>query len=205
MPPRRRRSLAVAAVAAGLALAGCGSTGGDGLYGFKRPEPLQVGGVALPDATAPRGAPPVALRAPKGGMLLAFFGYTSCPDECPATLADLRQALRLLPAGTRPHANVAFITVDPARDTRPVMRRYVGRFSPDWHALRPAGAAALHAAERPFRAASRRGSGTAGGGYDVAHSLETYGIDDRGTVVVEWPYGTTSAAIASDVRKLLGG
>lgn len=201
----RRTSRAVLLVTALLALAGCGDRGDDGLYGFVRPKPLQVGGAALPDVSAPASAAPMRFRAAKDGMLLVFFGYTSCPDECPATLADLRQAERLLPAAERSRTSVALVTVDPARDTPAVLQRYVRRFATDWHALRPADPAQQRAAERAFRSASRLEAKTAHGTYGVAHTLEVYGVDDRGTVIVEWPYGTSAAAIAADVRKLLGG
>ena len=203
----RTRSLAApAALALALVvLAGCGGgTGEDGLHGFTRPEPLQVGGAALPDVMRAPGAPPMAFRAPSGGMLLVFFGYTHCPDECPTTLADLRQAQRLLDPADRARTSVAFVTVDPARDTRPVLRSYVRRFSSAWHGLRPATKAQQRAAEQPFRVGTRAMPPGTGGGYEVAHSLETYGVDDHGTVVVEWRYGTAAAAIAADVRHLLG-
>ena len=61
------------------------------LVGLTRdPEP-QVDGVALPDVS--RGGAPFDFRAPDGGLLVVYFGYTNCPDVCPTTMADLRVAL----------------------------------------------------------------------------------------------------------------
>ena len=61
-----------------------------------------------------------------GHASLLFFGYTSCPDVCPATLAILREVQRQAPlAGLR----FLFITVDPERDTPVVLKQYLGAFS----------------------------------------------------------------------------
>jgi protein SCO1/2 len=65
-----------------------------------------------------------------GKFLLVFFGYTNCPDLCPATLDTIAQSLKLLgnaAADIRP----VFITVDPARDSPAIMGRYVALFSPN--------------------------------------------------------------------------
>ena len=64
-----------------------------------------------------------------GHPVLLYFGYTSCPDICPTTLASIAEALRLLgprAAALRP----LFVTVDPARDTPPVLRDYLRAFDP---------------------------------------------------------------------------
>lgn len=64
-----------------------------------------------------------------GRWQLVFFGYTSCPDICPTTLAYMASALDLLGARADQVAPL-FITVDPARDTVPVLAEYVAAFHP---------------------------------------------------------------------------
>ena len=64
-----------------------------------------------------------------GRWQLVFFGFTNCPDICPTTLAYMASVLDLL--GPRPEQVAPlFITVDPARDTVPVMAEYVSNFHP---------------------------------------------------------------------------
>src|SRR5688500_2711877 len=53
----------------------------------------------------------------RGDAVLLFFGYTSCPDICPTTMAELKQALEKLDKEDAKDVQVLFITVDPARDT----------------------------------------------------------------------------------------
>ena len=64
-----------------------------------------------------------------GEPLLVFFGFTYCPDVCPTTLADITSWLEGLGEGTK-SLNVAFITVDPERDTSEALAAYVENFHP---------------------------------------------------------------------------
>lgn len=59
---------------------------------------------------------------------LLFFGYTHCPDECPATMADIRLALQDVPASVAAQTYVVFVTTDVRRDTGPVIERWLGNF-----------------------------------------------------------------------------
>ncbi|HWA80385.1 MAG TPA: SCO family protein [Acetobacteraceae bacterium] len=94
-------------------------------------------------SVAERAAAPVGgafrLLSSKGGIvteksfpgkyLLIYFGYTSCPDICPTALAGIARAMaRLGPRAAEVQA--LFITIDPARDTPALLRRYVAQFSP---------------------------------------------------------------------------
>ncbi len=64
-----------------------------------------------------------------GRPTLLYFGYTSCPDECPTAMADIAGALRTTPSALRGQTRVVFVTTDPARDTPQVLRRWLDQFS----------------------------------------------------------------------------
>ena len=64
-----------------------------------------------------------------GRATMVFFGFTSCPDVCPTTLADITGWLEAL-GEDADLLNVVFITVDPTRDTVEAMAEYVGYFHP---------------------------------------------------------------------------
>lgn len=200
------RLLSVAAVllAGALLLSACG--GGEqqasGLKGFTRDPVPEVGGVSLPDVGPAAAGRPVPMRARPGNVLVVYFGFTSCPDICPTTLADVRGALRRLPADQRRRVEVAMVTVDPARDTATVMRNYVGHFFDSWRAYRTTDPVALEDAEKAF-GASHSTTPAKGGGYDVVHSAFTYVVDDRGRVLVEWPFGMPRRDIAADLSTIL--
>lgn len=65
-----------------------------------------------------------------GKMTLVFFGYTNCPDICPATLDKMTAALNLLGADAGDKVQPLFITTDPARDNQEAMKAYVSKFHP---------------------------------------------------------------------------
>src|SRR5581483_5506080 len=65
----------------------------------------------------------------RGKAVVVFFGYTQCPDVCPATLATLADAMKKLGADAD-RVQVLFVTVDPARDTPDLLKQYVPAFDP---------------------------------------------------------------------------
>jgi protein SCO1 len=184
-------------------LLGACTPGGSGhaLHGIRMAKPLVVGDVAVREVREAGPPAPFVFRAPPGELLYVFFGYAHCPDVCPTTLADLRRALRLLgPDAAR--VEVAFVTVDPARDSVALLAPFVHAFVPGAHALQPASQEELANAERAFGAASsvsRRGDGTV----DVSHTGASYVVDHGGHVLVQWDYGITPANMAADLRVLL--
>jgi protein SCO1/2 len=184
--------------------AGCGGSDSVELRGMTRTPALAVGDVRLPEH-AGSGGRRGAMRAPDSGLLLAYFGYTSCPDVCPTTMSDIAAALRQLTPQQRRRVTVGLVTVDPRRDTVRVMRDYMSHFFPagGTRIWRTTDVDELRRSERAFGATHSTGPADESGAYEVAHSAVTYVIDDRGRVLVEWPFGTVPADIAADLEALL--
>lgn len=65
----------------------------------------------------------------EGHPTLLFFGYTNCPDVCPATMADIALALKQVPADLQRATYVVFVTTDVKRDTAPVLRQWLRNFT----------------------------------------------------------------------------
>jgi protein SCO1/2 len=188
------------AVAIALLLASC-APANDALHGIRLPHALAVGEVSVREVRDGGAASPFRFRAEPGRLLWVFFGYAHCPDICPTTLAELRRALRLLgPDSAR--VEVAFVTVDPGRDSAAVLVPFVHAFVPGAHALQPASQDELAAAERAFGAASSV-SRRADGAVDVTHTGASYIVDPGGRVLLEWDYGTKPADMAADLHVLL--
>ncbi len=166
------------------------------LNGFVESPLRDVGALALPEAVS---GTPVPFVAPEGGLLLVFFGYTSCPDVCPTTLSTFANALEDVGSA---RVRLAMVTVDPTRDTAVAMDDYVRYFVDDALALRTTDLGALDQAVAAFGASYELGVPTAEGSYEVAHSAFVYGVDDTGHVVVGWPNELGWEAIAHDLRLL---
>ena len=67
----------------------------------------------------------------RGRWSFFFFGYTNCPDACPATLGILNHVQESLRAQGMDPPRIVFVSLDPQRDTPPVLQRYAAAFGPD--------------------------------------------------------------------------
>jgi protein SCO1/2 len=214
----RRRRAAVVLVAACALLAACGSDdpgaspGAPGtsvdattagpdertLAGIVRDPAPVVDGTTLPSLTDE--GEEVSFRAAPGGLQAVYFGYTNCPDVCPTTMADWTVALRRLPEEISSRVETVMVTVDPERDNE-VLTGYVQSFVPNAVAAGTLDAERLAAAAEPFGVVYDVTT-TADGDVEVTHSGFLYLVGDDGTLLVTWPFGTTSADIAADVEQL---
>jgi protein SCO1/2 len=213
--PRRHRGGLIAIVlltGALLIVAACGSDTssrstastalGNEVMGIQRDQPLDVSAVTLPEVAAGVPDQPFTMKADDGKLLFVYFGYTHCPDLCPTTLADLRKALAQLGTEDAAKVQVAFVTVDPDRDTADTLGPFLASFVSGAHALRTTDAAQLRSAEDAFLASSTVTTGS-DGAVEVSHTAISYLVDSLGQVVDEMPFGTTPDAMANDIRLLL--
>lgn len=145
----------------------------------------------------------VTQKAYLGKLTLLYFGYTHCPDVCPTTLAELRSAiLKLGPEADQ--VRVLFVSVDPARDTPPVLKSYVNAFGP-WFVGLTGSQAELQALTKRYRVAYRLGKRDAQGDYTVYHSSAVFIFDKQGKVRLLAGSNANAAVIATDLKRLLHG
>ncbi|KQN92444.1 electron transporter [Sphingomonas sp. Leaf231] len=134
-----------------------------------------------------------------GRYRIVYFGYTFCPDVCPTDVQNIAAAVKLLerdePALARRIAPI-FITIDPARDTPPVLKRFVSAFHPRLVGLTGT-AAQIAKVAREYGIYFARGAGTSEG-YLMDHSRQIYLFDPEGHPLALLPEGPP-AAIAKEV------
>jgi protein SCO1 len=132
--------LAVALLAAGCSSSGAPSGGSSGrpseLIDNPRVGPYEGFGLQPPrprpafTLTDTVGKPYPFATKTHGRTTMLFFGYTHCPDICPATMADIGAAVRIQPAAVQRKVTVVFVSTDVKRDTGPVIARWLRNFSP---------------------------------------------------------------------------
>ncbi|MEQ9037174.1 MAG: SCO family protein [Silicimonas sp.] len=134
---------------------------------------------------------------------LVFFGFTHCPDICPTTLAYMSSVLDLLGDDADQVAPI-FITVDPARDTVPVMAEYVSAFHPSLIGLTGTEAQVAEAT-RNFRTwYERTEDDGAPDGYFMAHAGHIYLMQPSGEFeAVYQEGGQPPELLAQEIRKKL--
>jgi len=140
----------------------------------------------------------------RGKLMLVYFGYTYCPDVCPATLLAMSQAVDAL----GPQADSVqpiFITVDPARDTPQQMKLYAANFSPRLVALTGA-PDALAKAEQEYRVYAQKAAPAAGqdpNNYVMDHSSYIYLMGRDGKLAALIAPDAKAGDIEAAIRKAL--
>lgn len=225
---RRRSGIAAAAIVAAATLGACATnsssddtstpaaivhTKDDGFAGtLVEDPPLQLADVVLTDT---QGKPYRLGGLAADRVTAVFFGFTNCDDVCPTAMADLAAARRALPAALANKVDVVFITVDPNRDTAPVLRSWLDRFDKNFVGLRGP-MASVHKAEDSLHATrsdnESSGSDHHEGGDSSASEDEAHGgVSHSGSIYVFGPAdksvlysgGTTVAGYAKDFTRLL--
>lgn len=145
---------------------------------------------------------PLSLSDYRGKVVALGFGFTSCPEVCPTTLAELAAAKKKLGVAGN-ELQVLYITVDPERDPPEVMRAYLSGFDPSFVGATgtPAQLAAIN---REYGISAKKVSIGAGGkNYGINHSSFVYLIDRQGKLRALSPYGRPVDDLVHDVRALL--
>lgn len=138
----------------------------------------------------------------RGNLVLLFFGYTTCPDVCPTTLAELNLALQELKPEDSSRVKVLFITVDPERDTPERTQEYVDHFNSDFIGLSGSGSelAKIWNGYGIFREIV---DGSSAAGYLVNHTARVNLIDQQGNLRISFAYDTPVEDIVHDLKLLL--
>lgn len=139
----------------------------------------------------------------RGRLQLVTFGFISCPDVCPTTLLEVKQILGELGAQAA-RVQPIFITVDPARDTREVLRDYTAAFDPRILGLTGSPELIRRAADS-FRVQYEivREPGAAPDNYTMNHTAGMVLLDGRGRFLARLPYAMPASQIVERIRAAL--
>ena len=164
----------------------------------------------------PRQAPDFNLRGMDGGAvqladfsdkpLLLCFGYTSCPDFCPTTLADLSWVFSEL-GESADDAQVLFVTVDLEHDTDERLTGYLGRFNPAFVGARPLDQASLQPLLEAYAAYAQEDAAATHSHGDAAeppvtftHSARVFLIDGDSRLITHYAFATPREEILADLQ-----
>ena len=161
------------------------------LHGAVIDPPMHAANISLPDYNNQN----FDLGSLRGKVVLLYFGYTNCPDECPLTMAHLKLAVDQLGSDAK-NASVMMVTTDPKRDTPQVLKSWLTKFSPDFIGLY---------GSQDALAQVWKDYGVTVEDSGATHSYFIYVIDRSGNFRETFLPDAQPADIASDVRLLLAG
>ena len=140
----------------------------------------------------------------RGRHMLVFFGFTHCPDICPAELQVISESLD----GLGPKAEEVvpvFVTLDPERDTPEVMADYVKNFGSRFVGLTGSPQAIAEAA-KAYRVAYskfKNKDADSDDSYSVDHTALVYLMGRDGEYITHFNYGTPAAKMTETLRRYL--
>ena len=138
----------------------------------------------------------------RGRYMLVFFGFTHCPDICPAELQVMSATLDELGPKAAQVVPV-FITLDPERDTQAVVGDYVKNFAPGFVGLTGSPEAIAEAAKAYRVAYSKFQEDKTTGDYSIDHSALVYFMGPDGNYITHFAYGTPAAKMTETLRRYL--
>lgn len=137
----------------------------------------------------------------RGKIVLLFFGYTSCPDICPTTLAEMKMLMDELGAAS-PNVQVVFISVDPDRDTPEKIQTYVEHFSPKFLGL-SGSMQQLEPIWQNYSITRETVQSNSAFGVIINHTARLFLVDQHGNMRLSYAYQTPVEDIAHDINLLL--
>jgi protein SCO1/2 len=167
----------------------------------RTPAPIALqSAVGGPFKLLDHNAKPISDQDLKGKPFLVFFGFTHCPDVCPTTLFEVSEILRALgPDADRMGA--LFITVDPERDTPPVLKDYMSSFDP--HLIGATGdAEAIAAVVKAYRVYAKKVP-LPDGGYTMDHTALVYLMDKSGRFIAPFNVKRRPEEAVADLKRYL--
>ena len=137
----------------------------------------------------------------RGNLTLLVFGYTSCPDACPATMARLRAVLDELPDEQRAHVRVLFVSVDPDRDTPRHLAAYASHYGPEFIGATADRVRITELVQR-YGSSFRHETGPRGDDI-ITHGSHVFAFDGDGRARLLIQFSDSVEAILHDLRNLL--
>ncbi len=164
-------------------------------------KPSYRGAVITPPWLAPEikltdhNGQPFTMSGQRGKVVLLYFGYVNCPDECPLTMAHIKLALQSLGDRAR-DVQVAMVSTDPVRDTPQALKEFMGHFDPSFLGLTGT-PAELQKTWADYGVTVEQGGET--------HSTFLYVVDSAGDVRETFLPDAEPVDIATDLDLLLKG
>ncbi len=137
----------------------------------------------------------------KGKFVLLFFGYTSCPDVCPVTLATFKQVYEKLGDDAQ-KVRFVMITADPDRDTPEIVSVYTARFNPEFIGL-SGDITKLEVIWKELGVFVEKQDSGSAVGYLVSHTASVFVLDQNGSLFMTFPYGTSATDMTDDIVQML--
>ena len=147
------------------------------------------------------GGETVRMTDYEGQVVVVYFGYTFCPDICPATLSKLADAVEMLD-DRADEVQVMMVSIDPLRDTPEMLAEYVTYFHPDFIGV-TGDRQTVNRVATLYGVYYEANDGTVETGYTIDHTTTVMLVDKEGFLKLVLPFEGTAEQIAADIEYFL--
>ena len=150
---------------------------------------------------SPEGA--LSLKDLRGNVVLIFFGFTSCPDVCPISLATISHAFSYLTDDELERSRSLFISLDPERDTMERLKKYTGYFHPNIIGVTGTMEELVRVADIYGVKFEKKETPDSALGYLIYHSAKIFVIGTQGELRKTFPHNIDVQLLVQQIRSLL--
>lgn len=150
----------------------------------------------------PEGGKSVSLSDFKGKVVVMYFGFTSCPDVCPTSLAIIGSAMKSLSADEVAGVQGLFVSLDPERDTEEKLNQYAAYFHKNFKGISGT-IEQVQKVARQYGTYFTKVAGSSAENYLIDHTSATFIIGRDGKFVTSKSHGATAQEVVEGIRSAL--
>jgi len=149
-----------------------------------------------------KGGTPASLSDYRGKVVVMYFGYASCPDVCPTSLAVIGSAMKSLSENEQADVQGLFISVDPERDNGEGLKKYAQYFHKNFVGITGT-PEEIQKVSRQYGSYFAKVDSDSALSYLVDHTSTTFIIGRDGKFVASRPHAATASEVAAGIREAL--
>ncbi|MBC8259443.1 MAG: SCO family protein [SAR324 cluster bacterium] len=144
-----------------------------------------------------------SLKDLRGSVVLLFFGYTSCPNVCPISLATISNVFSQMSPTELKRTTALFISLDPEKDTLEILKQYTNYFNSNIVGLTDDIKTVIKVAEQYGVKYKKTLVPDSALGYVISHSDEIFVVGLDGKPQKTFPHDTDTAPLLAQIKQLL--
>ena len=146
---------------------------------------------------------PLSLKDLRGKVVILFFGYTSCADVCPISLATIANAFSKLTNVELKRIRSLFISLDPERDTPERLRKFTGYFHPNIVGVTGIPEVVADVAQKYGVEMEKNESNNSSLGYAISHTINIFVVGPDGEISKTFPHDIDGRPLLHQIKSLL--
>ena len=145
----------------------------------------------------------LSLKDLRGSVVLIFFGYTSCQNVCPISLATISNVFSQMSPDELKRTKALFISLDPEKDNLEILKQYTNYFHQNIVGLTDDIKTLTKVAKQYGVKYKKTLSPDSALGYMISHSDDIFVVGPDGNPQKIFPHDTNTVPLLAQIKRLL--